>query len=96
MPISFTQSIVTRLKKEITDMEQQSASQDIKKTKALSKIKQLQKDAKLSKNPNDLSSKMSRITKLEAEVKEITISLNEMSKQLVAKKAALKEHLAKG
>lgn len=95
MAISFTSSIINRLKKEITETQQRSIDEQKKKEKALSKINQLQRDIKISTSPSDLSSKMSRLSKLKDEINKINLLQVELSKQLVLKNAALKEQISK-
>ncbi|RCW44196.1 hypothetical protein DFP97_11260 [Paenibacillus prosopidis] len=95
MSISFTTSITSRLKREIAEMQKQSANDKSKKEKALSKIKQLQKNIKMSSSPSDLSSKMTQITKLNDEVARIDASQADLAKQLAAKNAELRQQLAK-
>lgn len=95
MSISFTKAIVNRLQREIAEIESRSMNEKNKKEKAQSKINQLQRDMKLSQSHNDLSSKMTRINKLNEEIKTINRTQADLSKQLVSKKASLKQHLAK-
>lgn len=95
MSISFTTSIISRLKREITDLQKQSVNDKSKKEKAAAKIKQLQKSTKLSSSPSDLSSKMTQITKLSDEVARIDASQAALAKQLAAKNAELRQQLAK-
>ncbi|MDF2644411.1 MAG: hypothetical protein K0Q73_216 [Paenibacillus sp.] len=95
MAISFTLSIINRLKKEIAEIQQRSIDEQKKKEKALSKINQLQRDIKISTSPSDLSSKMSRLCKLKDEINKINLLQVELSKQLVLKNTALKEQIAK-
>ncbi|MFC5649671.1 hypothetical protein ACFPYJ_11165 [Paenibacillus solisilvae] len=95
MSISFTKAIVSRLQREIADLESSSLNAKNKKEKTSSKIKQLERDMKLSQSHSDLSSKMTRINKLSEEIKAITRMQADLSKQLTAKKAALKQHLPK-
>jgi alcohol dehydrogenase class IV len=95
MSISFTSSIISRLKREIADIQKQSTSDKIKREKALSKIKQLQKNIKMSSSPTDLSSKMTQITKLTEEAARIEASQAAIAKQLTAKNAELRQQLAK-
>ncbi|WP_053374235.1 hypothetical protein [Paenibacillus sp. FJAT-27812] len=95
MSISFTSSIISRLKREIADIQMQSASDKIKREKALAKIKQLQKNIKMSSSPTDLSSKMTQITKLTEEAARIEASQAAIAKQLTAKNAELRQQLAK-
>ncbi|MDQ0917009.1 hypothetical protein [Paenibacillus sp. V4I5] len=95
MAISFTLSIINRLKKEIAEIQQRSIDEQKKKEKALSKINQLQRDIKISTSPSDLSSKMSRLSKLKYEINKINLLQVELSKQLVLKNTALKEQIAK-
>jgi len=95
MTISFTSSITNRLKREIAEMQKQSFNDKNKREKALSKIKQLQKNIKVSSSPSDLSSKMTQITKLNGEVARMDASLADLAKQLAAKNAELRQQLAK-
>lgn len=95
MSISFTTSITSRLKREIAELQKQSFNDKNKREKALSKIKQLQKNIKVSSSPSDLSSKMTQITKLNGEVARIDASLADLAKQLAAKNAELRQQLAK-
>ncbi|KRE32659.1 hypothetical protein [Paenibacillus sp. Soil522] len=95
MSISFTTSITSRLKREIAELQKQSFNDKNKKEKALSKIKQLQKNIKMSSSPSDLSSKMTQITKLNGEVARIDASQADLAKQLAAKNAELRQQLAK-
>ncbi|OMF34665.1 hypothetical protein BK133_11685 [Paenibacillus sp. FSL H8-0548] len=95
MSISFTTSIISRLKREIADLQKQSVNDKSKKEKALSKIKQLQKSVKLSSSPTDLSSKMSQITKLTDEAARLDASMTAAVKQLAAKNAELRQQLSK-
>ncbi|BBH24571.1 hypothetical protein Back11_59160 [Paenibacillus baekrokdamisoli] len=95
MAISFTKSIISRLNRELADIQSQSTNEKNKKEKALAKINQLQRDIKLSSSPSDLSSKMSRINKLNEEIKTINRVQADLSKQFVTKTAALKQQLAK-
>jgi predicted nucleic acid-binding Zn-ribbon protein len=94
MSISFTQSIISRLKREMADIEKQSLEEKKKKDKAQAKVKQLQKDSKKSTLPSDLSSKLTRINKLNEEIAEINRKQGNLSKQLVNKNAELKQHLS--
>ncbi|SDS08314.1 hypothetical protein SAMN05444162_0694 [Paenibacillaceae bacterium GAS479] len=96
MSISFTSSIISRLKREIADIQKQSTDDKIKREKALSKIKQLQKNLKMSSSPSDLSSKMTQITKLTEKAAKIEASQIVLAKQLAAKNAELRQQLAKG
>lgn len=95
MSISFTTSIISRLKREIADLQKQSANDKTKRDKALAKIKQLQKSSKLSSSPSDLSSKLTQITKLTEEAARIDASQAAAAKQLAAKNAELRQQLAK-
>jgi predicted nucleic acid-binding Zn-ribbon protein len=95
MSINFTKAIVNRLQQEIADIESKSMNEKNKKEKAQSKINQLQRDMKLSQSHSDLSSKMTRINKLNEEIKNINRIQADLSKQLVMKKTSLKQHLAK-
>ncbi|NEW07065.1 hypothetical protein GK047_13720 [Paenibacillus sp. SYP-B3998] len=95
MSISFTQAIITRLNSDIADIQMKSKNEKKKKDKALSKINQLQRDIKISSSPSDLSSKMSRISKLKEEVNTCIRLEADLAKQLVSKHAELKKHLSK-
>jgi flagellar motor switch/type III secretory pathway protein FliN len=95
MSINFTKAIVNRLQREIADIENKSMNEKNKKEKAQSKINQLQRDMKLSQSHSDLSSKMTRINKLNEDIKTINRVQADLSKQLVTKKTSLKQHLAK-
>lgn len=95
MSISFTTSIISRLKREIADIQKQSVNDKRKKDKSLAKIKQLQKNIKMSSSPSDLSSKMTQITKLNDEAARLDASLAALAKQLAVKNAELKQQLAK-
>jgi predicted nucleic acid-binding Zn-ribbon protein len=95
MSINFTKAIVNLLQREIADIESKSMHEKNKKEKAQSKIKQLQRDMKLSQSHSDLSSKMTRINKLNEEIKNINRIQADLTKQLVMKKTSLKQHLAK-
>lgn len=95
MSISFTTSIISRLKREIADLQKQSANDKIKREKALAKIKQLQKNIKVSSSPTDLSSKMTQIAKLTEEAARIEASQAAIAKQLTAKNTELRQQTAK-
>jgi hypothetical protein len=95
MSINFTKAIVNLLQREIADIESKSMHEKNKKEKAQSKIKQLQRDIKLSQSHNDLSSKMTRVNKLNEEIKNINRIQADLTKQLETKKASLKQQLAK-
>ncbi|SFF32370.1 hypothetical protein SAMN04487969_1266 [Paenibacillus algorifonticola] len=92
MSISFTTSIISRLKREIAALEAQSVLEKNKSIKAQAKLKQLQKDSKKSSLPSDLSSKLTRINKLNEEIAESAKKQAELSRQLVYKKSELKKH----
>ncbi|CAM4336154.1 hypothetical protein L1N85_10965 [Paenibacillus alkaliterrae] len=94
MSISFTQSRISRLKREIAAIEKQSLDEKQKKDKAQAKVKQLQKDSKKSTLPSDLSSKLTRINKLNEELTEINKKQVDLSKLLVSKNAELKQALS--
>ncbi|MEC0228723.1 hypothetical protein [Paenibacillus alba] len=95
MSISFTSSIINRLKKEIAEDQQKSIDEQKKKEKVISKMNQLQRDIKLSNSASDLNSKMSRMNKMKEEIKRIDLSQAALVKQLTAKRAALQEQIAK-
>lgn len=96
MPISFTQSVVSNLTKEIAEIHSKQDNEKKKTEKALSKINQLQRDMKLSTSAHDLSSKMSRISKLKEDIKQSNSLQSELSKQLAIKTATLNKQLPKG
>ncbi|MCR8631227.1 hypothetical protein [Paenibacillus radicis (ex Xue et al. 2023)] len=93
MSINFTKAIVNRLQREIAEIESKSINEKNKKDKAQSKINQLQRDMKLSQSHSDLSSKMTRINKLNEEIKTINRVQADLAKQLLTKKASLQQHL---
>ncbi|WP_028612668.1 hypothetical protein [Paenibacillus harenae] len=90
MSINFKQSIINRLKREIAQLETQSLDEKKKKDTAEAKLKQLHRDSKKSALPSDLSNKLTRINKLNAELTEIAGRQADLAKQLVIKKAELK------
>lgn len=94
MSINFTKAIVNQLQREIADIESKSMNEKNKKEKAQSKINQLQRDMKLSQSHSDLSTKMTRINKLNEEIKNINRIQADLSKLLMTKKNSLKQHLA--
>ncbi|REE68756.1 hypothetical protein A8990_13622 [Paenibacillus taihuensis] len=94
MSINFTKAIINKLQREIADIESKIVNDKNKLKKAQAKIKQLERDMKLSQSHNDLSSKMTRINKLNEEVKLITRSQADLAKQLTTKKTALGKHQA--
>ncbi|MFD0676252.1 MULTISPECIES: hypothetical protein [unclassified Paenibacillus] len=93
MSINFTKAIVNRLQREIAEIESKSMNEKNKKDKAQSKINQLQRDMKLSQSHSDLSSKMTRINKLNEEIKTINRVQADLAKQLLTKKNSLQQHL---
>lgn len=95
MSISFTKAIANQLQQEIAAIESKTINEKKKKEKAQSKINQLQRDMKLSQSHSDLSSKMSRINKLNEEIKNADRMQADLSKQLVTKKTSLKQQQAK-
>lgn len=86
MAINFTRPVLDRLNQEITEMESGIAALQKKSKSTRSKITQLEKDCKLSPSPSALSSKMTRITKLQAELKKISRQQLELSKEINKKK----------
>ncbi|MBM7567058.1 hypothetical protein [Paenibacillus sacheonensis] len=92
MAISFTRSIIARLEKEIADLQALALEQTKKRDQAAAKIKQLQRDQKLSQSINDLNGKLARETKLKKSIDEINGLLAKSSKQLTEKKAQLAQH----
>ncbi|WP_042170672.1 hypothetical protein [Paenibacillus gorillae] len=95
MSISFTASRISRLKRDITEIQNQINNDKIKAGKALSKIKQLQKELRMNPSSPDSSSKSKQIKKLNEEIVKLTASQEEFSKQLSAKNAELRQQLAK-
>jgi chromosome segregation ATPase len=95
MSINFTKAIVNKLQREIADIESKNVNEKNKIKKAQAKIKQLERDMKLSQSHSDLSSKMTRINKLSEEIRIITRSQADLTKQLASKKASLNQHQAK-
>ncbi|MZQ81183.1 hypothetical protein GQF01_03485 [Paenibacillus sp. 5J-6] len=95
MSISFTKAITNQLQQEIAAIESKIITEKKKKDKAQSKINQLQRDMKLSQSHSDLSSKMSRINKLNEEIKNNDRMQADLSKQLASKKTSLKQQQAK-
>ncbi|AZN41212.1 hypothetical protein [Paenibacillus albus] len=95
MSINFTKAIVSKLQRDIADIESNIVSEKNKLKKAQAKIKQLERDMKLSQSHNDLSSKMTRINKLTEEIKISTHSQADLNKQLASKKASLNQHQSK-
>ncbi|WP_308633937.1 hypothetical protein [Paenibacillus silvisoli] len=94
MSINFTKAIINKLQREIADIESNNVNEKNKLKKAQAKIKQLERDMKLSQSHSDLSSKMTRIKKLTEEIQRITRSQADLTKQLTAKKASLRQHQA--
>ncbi|MHA0856824.1 hypothetical protein [Paenibacillus sp. CMAA1364] len=95
MPISFTRSLVDRLNKEVAEIHTTINNEKKKAKKAHTKIKQLERDMKLSTSAHDLSSKMSRISKLKEDIKQIDSLQADLSKQLVSKNTLLHQELSK-
>jgi predicted nucleic acid-binding Zn-ribbon protein len=95
MSISFTKAITNQLQQEIAAIESKIVNEKKKIEKAQSKINQLQRDMKLSQSHSDLSSKMTRINKLNEEIKNMNHLQADLSKQLVTKKTSLKQQQAK-
>lgn len=95
MAISFTKTIVMQLTKEIADLESKQVNEKKKNAKAQAKMKQIERDMKLSQSHSDLSSKMSRVNKLKEEIKTSDRLQKDLAKDLAAKKTALKLNLAK-
>lgn len=86
MAINFTKPVLDRLNQEIAEMEAGMTELQKKTRKTKLKINQLEKDCKLSSSPSSLSSKMSRITKLQAELKKISQQQLELSKEINKRK----------
>ncbi|WP_219835449.1 hypothetical protein [Paenibacillus sp. R14(2021)] len=95
MPISFTKALIHQLEREIADIESRSMDAKNKIERAQSKRKQLQRDMKLSQSHSDLSSKMTRMNKLDEEIKSAQRLQAELFKQAAAKKHTLEQQLAK-
>jgi hypothetical protein len=95
MSISFTTSIINRLKREITELERQIVNDKNKIAKMNAKIKQLQKDS-LAAAPAADQSKLTQIKKLTAQAAQLTDMQTELAKQLSVKNAELRLQLAKG
>jgi predicted nucleic acid-binding Zn-ribbon protein len=95
MSISFTKAITNQLQQEIAAIESKIVNEKKKIEKAQSKINQLQRDMKLSQSHSDLSSKMTRINKLNEEIKNMNRLQADLSKQLVTKKTSFKQQQAK-
>ncbi|MFF2093743.1 hypothetical protein [Paenibacillus sp. NPDC058174] len=95
MSISFTASRISRLKRDITEIQNQMNNDKIKAGKAHSKIKQLQKELRLNPSDPGSNSKSKQIKKLTEEAAKLTASQEELSKQLSAKNAELRQQLAK-
>ncbi|MGO4108635.1 hypothetical protein [Paenibacillus sp. YAF4_2] len=89
MALSFTAPTITRLEKEIADIQKLVRESETKRQKALSTINKLQRDQKLSRNANDLSNKITRENKLKKEIEEINGFLKQSSNQLADKNQLL-------
>ncbi|WP_336776349.1 hypothetical protein [Paenibacillus sp. MMO-58] len=94
MSINFTSSIISRLKRDIAEIERQIVQNKNKVSKINAKIKQLQKDKPDGSSPAD-QSKMTQIKKLSAQAVQLTESQTDLSKQLSVKNAELRLQLAK-
>ncbi|OAS16458.1 hypothetical protein [Paenibacillus oryzisoli] len=95
MAISFTKTIVSQLTKEIADLEAKQVNEKKKSEKAQAKMKQIERDMKLSQSHSDLSSKLSRVAKLKEETKTSDRLQKDIARELAAKKTTLKLNLAK-
>jgi predicted nucleic acid-binding Zn-ribbon protein len=91
MAINFNKPMITKLQQEITELESKIKNTQNKKEKSKFKINQLEQDMKFSKSHTDLSSKMSRIKKLNDEIKTLNRMQSDLSKALTAKKNSLKK-----
>jgi predicted nucleic acid-binding Zn-ribbon protein len=91
MAINFNKPMITKLQQEITELENKIKNTQNKKEKSKFKINQLEQDMKFSKSHTDLSSKMSRIKKLNDEIKSLNRTQSDLSKELTAKKNSLKK-----
>ncbi|ACS99734.1 hypothetical protein [Paenibacillus sp. JDR-2] len=94
MSISFTSSIISRLKRDIAELEQQIVHDKSKLAKINAKIKQLQKDKLDGSSPAD-QSKITQIKKLSAQAVQLTESQTGLAKQLSVKNAELRLQSAK-
>ena len=83
--------MINKFQQEITELENKIKNTQNKKEKSKFKINQLEQDMKFSKSHTDLSSKMTRIKKLNDEVKTLNRLQSDLSKELTAKKNALKK-----
>ncbi|WP_127495680.1 hypothetical protein [Paenibacillus glycanilyticus] len=95
MSISFTSSIISRLKRDIAEIDRQIVQNKSKAAKINAKIKQLQKDKPDGSSPAD-QSKLTQIKKLSAKADQLTESQTDLAKQLSVKNAELRLQLAKG
>ncbi|MCK9857060.1 hypothetical protein [Paenibacillus sp. ATY16] len=95
MSISFTSSIISRLKRDIAEIDRQIVQNKSKAAKINAKIKQLQKDKPDGSSPAD-QSKLTQIKKLSAQADQLTESQTDLAKQLSVKNAELRLQLAKG
>jgi predicted RNase H-like nuclease (RuvC/YqgF family) len=91
MAINFTKPMINQLQQEITEITAKIKSVQNNKEKSKLKIDQLQRNIQLSKSHNDISNKMTRITKLNGEIKDSNRTQAELSKQLTLKKNSLKK-----
>ncbi|WP_201008409.1 hypothetical protein [Paenibacillus glycanilyticus] len=94
MSISFTSSIISRLKRDIAEIDRQIVQNKSKAAKINAKIKQLQKDKPDGSSPAD-QSKLTQIKKLGAQADQLTESQSDLAKQLSVKNAELRLQLAK-
>ncbi|SFF28311.1 hypothetical protein SAMN05216378_5767 [Paenibacillus catalpae] len=94
MSISFTSSIISRLKREITEIERQIVNDKNKIAKINAKVKQLQKDTTEGSSPAD-QSKLTQIKKLSAQAAQLADMQADLAKQLSVKNAELRLQLAK-
>lgn len=95
MAISFTRPLIAQLEREIADIQKNVTTQKKKRQQQLAKIKQIQRDQKLSQSASDLSSKISRETKLKKEVEAIDVLLAQAAKQLAEKQQRLAQQRLK-
>lgn len=89
MAINFTKPMINKLQEEITELENNIKNTQNKKEKSKFKINQLEQDMKFSKSHTDLSMKLSRVKKLNDEIKSLNRLQAELSKQLTVKKNSL-------
>lgn len=95
MAISFTSSVDRSVGAGDCRYTENVTTQKKKRQQQLAKIKQIQRDQKLSQSASDLSSKISRETKLKKEVEAIDVLLAQAAKQLAEKQQRLAQQRLK-